>query len=526
LAWTGGPEFLLPPTPARPAREGTHPAEAGSAWSGYLHRMILVTGATGYVGGRLVPRLLEAGKPVRVLARDPGRLLGRAWADRVEIVRGDVLDPSTLPDAFEGVEAAYYLVHSMGGHGAFAAKDVEAARSFAKAARAAGVKRIVYLGGLGDPGAALSDHLKSRQETGEALRSAGVPVTEFRAAVVVGSGSISFEMIRWLVERLPVMVCPRWVFQRIQPIAIHDVLSYLVAAPDVPEAAGKVVEIGGADVLTYREMMLGYARKRGLRRHLVPVPILTPRLSSHWVRWMTPIPYAIARPLVEGLRNEVVVRDDSARRLFPSIVPLSYEQALDRALERLDRGEVETAWSDALSSSPEGVPTVKLTTVEGMIIEHRGLQVALPPEPLFRAFNGLGGERGWLYMNWAWEVRGMLDQLAGGPGFRRGRRDPDQLRPGDALDFWRVEAVEPGRSLRLRAEMKVPGRAWLQFEAVPRDGGSLLTQTAHFAPRGLAGHLYWYALYPVHAAIFRNLIRRVAERARALAPPVPPEAVP
>jgi uncharacterized protein YbjT (DUF2867 family) len=481
--------------------------------------MVLVTGSTGYVGGRLVPRLLEAGQTVRVLARDPARLAGRSWAGRVAIVQGDVLDSTTLAPAFEGVDVAYYLVHSMGAHGAFAERDVEAARSFAEGARAAGVKRIVYLGGLGEAGAGLSDHLRSRQDTGDALRSAGVPVTEFRAAVVVGSGSISFEMIRWLVERLPVMVCPRWVYQRIQPIAIHDVLSYLVAAPGVAEAAGKVVEIGGADVLTYREMMLGYARKRGLRRHLFPVPILTPRLSSHWVRWMTPVPYAIARPLVEGLKNEVVVRDDSARRLFPAIEPLSYEEALDRALEGLARGEVETAWSDALSSAPEGVPTVQLATVEGMIIERRAVQVALPTGLLFRSFTGLGGERGWLYMNWAWEIRGVLDQLAGGPGFRRGRRDPDQLRPGDALDFWRVETVEPGQSLRLRAEMKVPGQAWLQFEAVPRNGGSLLTQTAYFAPRGLAGHLYWYALYPVHAAIFRNLVRRVAERARSLAAP-------
>jgi len=488
--------------------------------------MVLVTGATGYVGGRLVPRLLEAGAPVRVLARDPARLAGRSWAGRVEIVRGDVLDRATLPEAFEGVKVAYYLVHSMGDHGAFASWDVEAARAFAEAARDAGVRRIVYLGGLGDAAAGLSDHLKSRQDTGDALRGAGVPVTEFRAAVVVGSGSISFEMIRWLVERLPVMVCPRWVYQRIQPIAIHDVLSYLVAAPAVAAAAGKVVEIGGADVLTYREMMLGYARKRGLRRHLFPVPILTPRLSSHWVRWMTPVPYAIARPLVEGLKNEVVVRDDSARRIFPDIRPLSYEQALDQALAGLERGLVETAWSDALSNAPEGVSTVKLATVEGMIIEHRSVQVALPPAALFRSFTGLGGERGWLYMNWAWEIRGMLDQLAGGPGFRRGRRDADQLRPGDALDFWRVEAIEPGRSLRLRAEMKVPGRAWLQFEAVPRQGGSLLTQTAYFAPRGLAGHLYWYALYPVHAAIFRNLVRRVAERARTLQAPGATEALP
>ena len=478
--------------------------------------MDLVTGATGYVGGRLVPRLLEGGRSVRVLARDPARLAGRPWAGRVEIVRGDVLDPTTLPAALSGVEVAYYLVHSMGDHGAFATRDRDAASAFAAAARDAGVKRIVYLGGLGDSSAGLSVHLRSRQETGDALRSAGVPVTEFRAAVIVGSGSISFEMIRWLTERLPVMICPRWVFQRIQPVAISDVLSYLAAAPSVPASAGQIVEIGGADVLTYREMMLGYAARRGLRRWLVPVPMLTPSLSSHWVRWMTPIPASIARPLVEGLRNEVVVRDDSARRLFPDIHPLTYAQALDRALERLERGEVETAWSDALASSPRGVPTVQFSTVEGMMIERRAIQVDLPPERLFRAFTGLGGERGWLYMNWAWEIRGIIDQLAGGPGFRRGRRDPDHLRPGDALDFWRVEAVEPGRLLRLRAEMKVPGRAWLQFEAQPRDGGSLLSQTAYFAPHGLAGHLYWYLLYPIHAAIFSNLVRRVAQRARTL----------
>ena len=478
--------------------------------------MVLVTGATGYVGGRLVPRLLEGGRSVRVLARDPARLAGRPWIGRVEVARGDVHDPASLASALAGVEVAYYLVHSMADHDAFATRDRDAARAFGEASRAAGVRRIVYLGGLGAADDGLSDHLRSRQETGDALRAAGVPVTELRAAVIVGSGSISFEMIRWLVERLPVMVCPRWVYQRIQPIAIHDVLSYLVAAPDVAGAAGQVVEIGGSDVLTYREMMLGYAERRGLRRRLVPVPVLTPRLSSHWVRWMTPVPASVARPLVEGLRNEVIVRDGSARRLFPGIRPLSYREALDRALEKLDRGEVETAWSDALSSSPGNPPAVTLTTVEGMIIEHRALQVSLPPERLFRSFTGLGGERGWLYMDWAWRIRGVLDQLVGGPGFRRGRRDPDQLRPGDALDFWRVEAVEPGRLLRLRAEMKVPGRAWLQFEARPRDAGTLLSQTAYFAPRGLAGHLYWYVLYPFHALIFRNLVRQVADRASAL----------
>jgi len=476
---------------------------------------VLVTGATGYVGGRLVPRLLDAGHRVRVLARDPARLAGRPWLPRVEVVRGDVLDPATLPAALAGTEAAYYLVHSMGDTASFAERDLEAAAAFGAAARDAGVRRIVYLGGLGDPSSGLSAHLRSRQDTGERLRAAGVPVTEFRAAVIVGAGSLSFEMVRWLAERLPAMICPRWVYQRIQPIAIGDVLEYLVRALDVPASAGRVVEIGGADVLTYRDMLLGYARLRGLRRLLVPVPFLSPRLSSHWVHWMTPIPRGIARPLVEGLRNEVVVRDGEARRLFPDVHPVPYEEALRRALDRLERGEIETAWSDALASSQGDRRPVTLSVQEGMIVERREFDAPVGPEALFRAFTGLGGDRGWLYANWAWRARGVLDRLAGGVGFRRGRRDPDRLRPGDALDFWRVEALEPGRLLRLRAEMKVPGRAWLQFEALPRPGGSRLVQTAFFAPRGLAGHLYWYALYPVHRAIFANLGRRVAELAAA-----------
>jgi len=482
----------------------------------YGYEVILVTGATGYVGGRLVPRLVEAGHRVRVLARDPARLAGRPWIRRVEVVKGDVLAPETLRAAMHGVSAAYYLVHSMGGAAGFHERDLAAAANFAAAARAAGVARIVYLGGLGDPEAGLSDHLRSRQATGGRLREAGVPVTEFRAAVIVGSGSLSFEMIRYLTERLPAMICPRWVYQRIQPIAVRDVIAYLEAALRTPESAGKIVEIGGADVVTYRDMMLGYARLRGLRRWLVPVPVLTPRLSSHWVHWMTPVPSGIARPLVEGLRNEVVVRDDAARRLFPGIQPLSYVEGLALALATLDRGGIETAWSDALSTSQGDAPPVLLSTHEGMIIERRQLAVDLPPEALFRSFCGLGGARGWLYANWAWRLRAMVDRLAGGVGLRRGRRDPDTLRAGDALDFWRVEAVEAPALLRLRAEMKVPGRAWLQFEARPAPGGSLLVQTAFFAPRGLSGLLYWYALYPFHAAIFGNLIRKVAERARGL----------
>ena len=478
-------------------------------------RRILVTGATGYVGGRLVPRLLAAGHAVRCLARDPGRLAGRPWRDRVDVVAGDALAPATLAPALAGIDVAFYLIHSLGTGEEFARRDREAAAAFGAAARAAGVARIVYLGGLGDPATALSHHLRSRQDSGAALGEAGVPVTEFRAGVVVGSGSLSFEMIRYLAERVPIMICPRWVFTRTQPIAIRNVLDYLVAALERPESAGETIEIGGADIVTYGEMMTGYAAARGLRRWLLPVPVLTPRLSSLWVHLVTPIPAAIARPLVLGLKNEVVVRDTLARQLFPEIVPLGFREAVRLALDKLDAGAVETTWSDALSSSQGDRPIVRLENREGMILERRELRVAATPERVFAAVRRLGGRTGWLYMGWTWRVRGALDRLVGGVGMRRGRRDPVDLRPGDALDFWRVEAVEPPTLLRLRAEMKVPGRAWLQFEVREDEGQSVLAQTAFFAPKGLAGLLYWYVLYPVHALIFSGLVRRLAARAEA-----------
>jgi uncharacterized protein YbjT (DUF2867 family) len=485
---------------------------------------VLVTGATGYVGSLLVPRLLSAGHAVRVLARDPARVAGRPWAGDVEVARGDVLDPSTLVPALAGIDAAYYLVHSMGERSRFHERDLAAAGNFGAAAREAGLRRIVYLGGLGNDAGPLSLHLASRHATGERLRAAGVPVTELRAAMIVGAGSLSFEILRYLAERLPVMLCPRWTSTRSQPIAIRDVLDYLVAALASEEAAGRTVEIGGADVLGYRDLLAGYAALRGLRRWLVPVPVLSPGLSSHWVHWMTPVPKGIARPLIEGLRHEVIVRDDLARRLFPAVNPMGYREALAEALAALERGELQATWSDALGTSQGDLRPAVLTTAEGMILERRQLDVAAPAPAVFRAFTGLGGERGWLYADWAWQTRGLLDRLCGGVGLRRGRRDPDRLRVGDALDFWRVEEVIAPRVLRLRAEMKVPGRAWLQFEAQPRDGGGArLVQTAYFAPRGLAGHAYWYALYPVHAAIFRNLVRRVGARALALAAAGPAE---
>ena len=343
-------------------------------------RLILVTGVTGYIGGRLVPRLLEAGYRVRVLARDPARLQGRPWLEQVDVFQGDVLDPETLKPAMADVSAAYYLIHSMRGNPDFHQRDLTAARNFGTAAQAQGAQQIIYLGGLGDPATDLSRHLQSRQQTGQALREAGVPVTEFRAGVIVGSGSISFEMIRYLTERIPIMICPRWVFTRIQPISIGDTLDYLIAALQTPDSIGQIIEIGGTDVLTYGEMMTGYARVRGLRRYLVPVPVLTPRLSSYWAHWMTPIPSDIARPLIEGLRNETVVRDDAAQQVFPDIHPMNYEFAVQMALQNLQASAVETSWSDALvSSQPQREPTI-LTTQEGMIIEQRQRIVDASPE--------------------------------------------------------------------------------------------------------------------------------------------------
>lgn len=475
---------------------------------------VLVTGATGYVGGRLVPRLLQAGRRVRVVVRDPLRLGGRDWAGDVEVETGDVSRPETLGDALRGVGVAYYLVHSMSRGAGFHERDLAAARVFGRAAAEAGVARVIYLGGLGDPDADLSRHLRSRQETGAALREAGVPVTEFRAAVVVGSGSISFEMIRYLTERLPVMVCPQWVYTRVQPIAVDDLLRYLVAALDVPESVGRVVEVGGADVLTYGEMMLGYADARGLRRRLQPVPVLTPTLSSYWVHLVTPVPSQIARPLIEGLRNETVVRDHCAHDLFPLIHPVGYAAAVQAAVAGLDTAEVETRWSDALATSGGDVQPRVLTTQEGKLIERRQALVQATPAETFAVVRTIGGRRGYRAWDWAWELRGAADRLVGGVGLRRGRRHPSEVRVGDALDFWRVEAVQPDRLLRLRAEMKVPGAAWLQFETLPREGGgALLVQTAYFAPRGVPGLAYWYALLPVHSRIFSGMIAALAAEA-------------
>lgn len=477
---------------------------------------ILITGATGYIGGRLVPRLVKEGKQVRVLVRSRARVLSRSWFDKVELVVGDALDYDIISKALEGMDAAYYLIHSLSKGSGFHEMDIKAARHFGQAAKEAGIRDIIYLGGLGDPKADLSHHLRSRQETGQALRESGVSVTEFRAAVIVGAGSISFEMIRYLVERLPVMICPKWIYSRIQPIAIDDLIEYLVSALNTPESRGRTIEIGGKDVTTYREMMLGYARARGLRRRLISIPILTPRLSSYWVHWMTPIPASITVLLVEGLRNDVVVNSDLARKLFPGIKPREYAAAIDGVIEDLDRGQVDTAWSDAVGAS-EPKELVSLESREGMVIERRSRRVDAPARNVYRVITGIGAARGWYFADWAWQLRGIADRLMGGAGLRRGRRHPDDLRVGDALDFWRVEALEADGMVRLGSEMKLPGHAWLQYKVKETGNNTThLEQTVMFIPKGLVGFSYWYMLYPIHAWVFRGLVSAIALRAERM----------
>lgn len=469
---------------------------------------ILVTGATGYIGGRLVERLLDAGYDVRIMARDPERASARPWADRVEVVGGDLLDAPSLVDALAGVDVAYYLVHSMASGSDFEERDRQAAHNFVEAAR--GVRQVIYLGGIlpeESGGRRSSSHLESRGEIGRILRES-LPTTEFRAGPVIGGGSASFEMVRYLTERLPAMIAPRWILNAVRPIAIRDALSYLVAAVGREDALGPI-DIG-TDPLTFKQMMERYADARGLPRIIVPVPVLAPKLAALWVGLVTPIPNSLAVPLIEGVVHPVVGDTSRARQLFPEIEPMSYVEAVTRALERTEAGEVATRWT---VSGGDSTPGVRFEDREGVMREVRTRIVDVPPARVFQTFSSLGGARGWLVWRWAWEARGLLDQLVGGPGLRRGRRHPTELYPGEAIDFWRVEEWRPPSLLRLRAEMKVPGRAWLQFEAIPEGAGTKLVQTAFFAPTGFLGWLYWYGIYPVHALIFSDMVDAVAREA-------------
>ncbi|WP_329406633.1 SDR family oxidoreductase [Streptomyces sp. NBC_00704] len=486
--------------------------------------LCLVTGATGYVGGRLVPELLAAGHRVRCLARDPDRLRDHPWAGDVETVRGDVTDAASVAAALDGVGVAYYLVHALASGDDFEETDRRAARIFGERCRAAGVRRIVYLGGLTPadvPERELSPHLRSRAEVGRILLDSGVPAAVLRAAVVIGSGSASFEMLRYLTERLPVMVTPSWVHTRIQPVAVRDVLRALVGCARLPDDVSRTFDIGGPDVLTYREMMLRYAAIAGLpRRLIVSLPMLTPGLSSHWVGLVTPVPASIARPLTESLRHEVVCHEHDIARHVPDPPghPLGFDEAVRLALRKVREAQVATRWS---SASVPGAPSDPLPTDPGwaggsLYTDVRDLAVDAPPASLWRVIEGIGGDNGWYSFPLAWAVRGRLDRLAGGVGLRRGRRDAARLRVGDSLDFWRVEEIEPGRMLRLRAEMRLPGLAWLELRAeAGADGRARFHQRAVFHPRGLLGHAYWWSVAPFHALVFGGMARNIAQAAVA-----------
>lgn len=498
-------------------RAGTEEPETG--------KLCLVTGATGYIGGRLVPELLAAGHRVRCVARDPGRLRDQPWAERVEVVRGDVTRPETLPDAIAGVDVAYYLVHALGAGSGFEATDRRAAEGFARAAKDTGTQRIVYLGGLtpqGVPAPELSPHLRSRAEVGRILLESGVPTAQLRAAVILGSGSASFEMLRYLTERLPAMVTPRWVGTRIQPIAVRDVLRYLVGAASLPAEVNRSFDVGGPDVLTYRQMMAGYAAVAGLpKRVIVPVPVLTPSLSSHWVGLVTPVPRSIARPLVESLRHEVVCGEHDIALYVPDPPEglVGFREAVELALRRVRDAEVATRWSSAaVAGAPsDPLPTDPEWSGGSLYEDRRAQRVAVNAGAVWQVVEGIGGENGWYSFPVAWSVRGWLDRAVGGVGLRRGRRDPRRLRVGDSLDFWRVEEVLPGRLLRLRAEMRLPGLAWLELSVADAGPGNCVyRQRALFRPRGLAGHAYWWSIVPFHSVVFGGMARNIARRARAL----------
>lgn len=477
---------------------------------------VLLTGASGYIGGRLAAALLKRGYAIRCLARSPQKIAGRPWASdpRVEVVQCDLSDFDQAVTAMRGCGPAYYLVHSMLASGeGYAAKDVETATLFAKAAESAGITRIIYLGGLGEMGAGLSEHLRSRRETERALSSASVPLTVLRAAMIIGSGSASFEILRYLVERLPIMVTPRWVTTECQPIAVRNVLGYLTACISTPETIGKALDIGGSDVVTYLELMRIMAEEMHLpRRWVIPVPVLTPALSSLWIHLVTPLSSRIARPLAEGLRNRVVCRNDDAQRLMPQSL-LCVREAIRLALQKSAVHEVETVWSDAgpIPGDPDWAGGTVFT-------DRREIAIRANAKSVFRAVCRIGGGHGWYAADWLWQIRGWMDRLVGGPGLRRGRRDPERVAYGDALDFWRVIGIEEGHRLLLRAEMKLPGVAELEFRINPPAGNSSATQleqVARFQPRGLFGLLYWYAVLPLHGIVFKGMLRGIKRAAES-----------
>jgi len=481
---------------------------------------ILVTGATGYVGGRLVRELVAAGKRVRVLVRTPAKLEHNAWYPKVEFTVGDAEDPDALDRALNGVTTAYYLLHSLQHGSDLETVEYDMASGFAAAAKRAGVKRIVYLGGLVPdlPVHEMSPHMRSRMKVGEALRESGASVIELRASVIIGSGSASFEMLRYLTERLPAMITPRWVRTRTQPIAVRDVLRYLVQAENIPLDVSRAFDIGGPEVLTYEEMMHRYAAVAGLRKRIiVPINVLTPELSSHWVNFVTPVPRSIARPLVRSLRHPAICHEHDIAKYIPDppggLIP--FDAAVGLALTRIKEANVSTRWSDASTpgAPSDPLPSDPQWTGGTLYTDVRTVSTSAPPAKVFAAVERIGGETGWYSASVLWRIRGLMDRIIGGVGLRRGRRDPEHLSVGDAVDFWRVEEVVPGLLVRLRAEMKMPGRAWLEFRIEDSDGRTTLTQRAIYSPHGLLGHAYWWSVAPFHAVVFPPMARHIVETA-------------
>ena len=484
------------------------------------NRLILLTGATGYVGGRLLKMLELRGFRIRCMARNPEILIPRA-GQSTEVVEGNVLDINSLQVALKGVSVAYYLVHSMGSEGSFEENDRKAAHNFGKIAKAAGVERIIYLGGLGNEEEDLSPHLSSRQEVGKILRQYSVPLLEFRASVVIGSGSLSFQLIRSLVERLPIMITPKWVQVSAQPIAIEDLIEYLEAALFVLDSGCRIYEIGGADQVSYADIMRIYGSCRNIGVRMIPVPVLSPYISSLWLGLITPLYARIGRKLIESIVHPTVVRDESALKVF-NIQPMGVDDAISRALVNEDKEFAETRWSDSLSSSGEMLSWFGVS-FGSRLIDSRTVQLNMPPTLTFKPIQRIGGDTGWYAWNWLWQLRGFLDLLVGGVGMRRGRAHSEILRVGDTVDFWRVEEHDPNHFLRLAAEMKLPGRAWLEFEVSGDDFSSTIRQTAIFDPVGLLGLIYWYALYPLHQLVFAGMLRGIADKTLPLNKPAKDE---
>jgi uncharacterized protein YbjT (DUF2867 family) len=471
-------------------------------------RLILVTGATGYVGGCLVPRLLEEGYRVRVLARDPKRISGRAWYSQVELVKGDLLSLELVEQALQDVSAAYYLVHNMSSGRNYFGREINAARNLASEATNAGVEHIIYLGGLADPGEDIGPHMRSRIQTGDILRQGCAAVTEFRASLVIGSGSISFEMIRYLTEQFPILIGPRWIYNRTQPISIQNILEYLLAALDNPACRGRIYEIGGASIHTYAETLSIYANLRGLKRRTIALPGMPVTLMAAFADILTPVPARIAGPLLGGMRSNSVVRTDSARRDFSRINPISYAASVSLALDRLSPDCLESTWEKDASS-------FKIKQ-QGFFIEGQQIRLKVQPAVVYDVVTGLGGKHGWLYLDDLWKLRGFFDRLVGGPGLR-GRRTDGKLVEGDVLDFYRVETLEQNQLMRLKAEVKAPGLGWMEWRIRSHSAEeTLLSQIAYFTPSGAPGFLYWYFMLPVHRLVFSGLIKAVARRAAAI----------